>query len=137
MMHASRRISFQVETSPSWIIMAHVTANETWVVEAGARVIEKKCAEGFERLAPWETLVYALWVADYAMRNGEDLRFSRNHMVDFSTIGMRVAKELALPRTQELFSMDLCAFEAEYLERFEEVCDEIRRAGLERQPASD
>jgi hypothetical protein len=43
--------------------------NETWVIEAGDAVIQKKARSGMGSLAPWERLVYCLWVADYGMRN--------------------------------------------------------------------
>ena len=41
--------------------------NETWVIEAGDRVIQKKARHGFDSLTIWERLVYSLWVADYGM----------------------------------------------------------------------
>ena len=53
------------------------TDNETWVVEAGDTVIQKKASCGIERLSPWERLVYCLWVADYGMRNAGDHMFGR------------------------------------------------------------
>jgi hypothetical protein len=49
------------------------TDNETWVIETGDTIIRKKTRGGIECLSPWETLVYCLWVADYAMRNAGDL----------------------------------------------------------------
>ena len=101
------------------------TGNESWLVHEGDRVIRKRAAVGVEALAPWEALVYALWWADYAMRNGESLE-AADANCGFHTIGLRAAKQLSLPQTQELFALDLDNFEKEYLDRFEAVCNEVR-----------
>ena len=47
--------------------------NDSWIVEVGGDVAEKKARLGFTKLTTWERLVYALWVADYGMRNAGDL----------------------------------------------------------------
>ncbi|HEX4613078.1 MAG TPA: hypothetical protein VH092_33115, partial [Urbifossiella sp.] len=47
---------------------------------------------------------------------------------DFHANGRLAAGELSLPLAQGLFALDLGRFEAEYLNRFETVCDEIRVA---------
>jgi hypothetical protein len=101
--------------------------NESWIVEEGDRVIRKRTEVGGDSLAPWEALVYALWWADYAMRNGESLT-AANANCGFQANGLRAAKQLSLPLAQELFALDLDRFEKEYLDRFEAVCDEVRAA---------
>jgi hypothetical protein len=103
------------------------TDNKSWVVEEGDRVIGKRAALGAGSLAPWEALVYALWWADYAMRNGGSLA-AADANCGFHTNGLRAAKQLSLSLAQELFALDLDRFEQEYLDRFEAVCDEIRAA---------
>ena len=52
--------------------MSAVTENESWVVDRGALVIEKKAQSGADSLNEWERLVYCLWLADYMMRNAGD-----------------------------------------------------------------
>ena len=47
--------------------------NETWVIEEGDRIIQKKAHFGNNSLTEWESLVYSLWVADSGMRNAGDL----------------------------------------------------------------
>ena len=47
--------------------------NETWLIERGDEIIEKKAAQGYECLSKWERLVYCLWVCDYSIRNAGDL----------------------------------------------------------------
>jgi hypothetical protein len=106
-----------------------LTDNESWIVEEGDRVIRKKVEVGCDGLSPWEALVYALWWADYAMRNGESLETADAHS-GFHANGLRAAKQLSLPLAQELFGLDLHGFEREYLDRFEAVCDEIRAAEI-------
>jgi hypothetical protein len=46
--------------------------NETWVLERGAQIIEKRVVVGDAALNEWERLVYRLWVTDYMMRNAGD-----------------------------------------------------------------
>jgi len=95
----------------------------------GDRIIHKKADFGFDSLTPWETLVYALWVADYAMRNGAARKDANALLMDFQTVALRAAEKLSLPLTRDLFSMELAAFAHAYLDRFDSVCDEIRNAG--------
>jgi hypothetical protein len=57
--------------------------NETWIVEEGDRISQKKARLGFDRLTDWERLVYSLWVADYGMRNAGDLSTARDVYADF------------------------------------------------------
>ncbi|WP_332770517.1 hypothetical protein [Phenylobacterium sp.] len=47
--------------------------NETWLIDTGHDVIEKKAATGPASLNPRERLIYCLWVADYGMKNAGDL----------------------------------------------------------------
>ena len=37
--------------------MSTLLDNETWVIEAGDRVIQKKAHIGFDRLTDWERLI--------------------------------------------------------------------------------
>lgn len=108
--------------------MTGPTDNETWVIEEGDRVIQKKARLGFECLTIWERLVYSLWVADYGMRNAGDLGTAKDVYADFQSTALHAAEELTLPLTRDTFSMAPNALEEEYFERFEAVCDEIRNA---------
>lgn len=102
--------------------------NETWVIETGEEIIQKKSRSGIENLTPWETLVYCLWVADYGMRNAGDLDTAFNLYPTFQTDGYLNAKALALPITQNTFALAKLEFEKQYFGRFEAVCDEIKSA---------
>jgi hypothetical protein len=103
--------------------------NETWVIEEGDRVIQKKARHGFDRLTTWERLVYALWVADYGMRNAGDLSSARDVYADFQSIARHAADALSLPITRAAFVLAPEALEERYFDLFEAVCDEIRSAG--------
>ena len=72
------------ETSP---VLGSFSAaySETWVIEAGDRVIQKKARVGFDRLTDWERLVYSLWVADYGMRNAGDLDTAKDVFPEFQS----------------------------------------------------
>jgi hypothetical protein len=108
--------------------MSGPTVNETWVVEEGDRVIQKKARLGFERLTTWERLVYSLWVTDYGMRNAGSLDTTKDVCADFQTVALRAAEELSLPLTRGAFSMAPDALEEKYFDLFETVCEEIRCA---------
>jgi hypothetical protein len=104
------------------------TDNETWVVEAGDTVIQKKASCGIERLSPWEKLVYCLWVADYGMRNAGDLDTAAEVYPQFHVDAKRMAEALSLPLSHEAFSLSQGDLEREYFDRFEAICIEIRAA---------
>ena len=115
--------------------MTRPSDNETWVIEEGARVIEKKARCGLENLTPWERLVYSLWVADYGMRNAGDLVTAKDIQADFQAMALQAAKALSLPLTRDAFSMEPAALEAEYFDRFDAICDEIKNAEPRSVPA--
>jgi hypothetical protein len=102
--------------------------NETWLIEEGARVIHKRASLGFDQLTRWERLVYALWVADYGMRNAGRLETAKDVCEDFQTVALEAAEALSLAKTRSAFSMTLVALEENYFDQFEEICEEIRKA---------
>lgn len=102
--------------------------SETWVIEAGDRVIQKKAIVGFEHLSDWERLVYSLWVADYGMRNAGNLDTAKDVFPEFQSVARGAAERLALPLTYEAFALAPHALAERYFELFEAVCDEIQNA---------
>ncbi|OOG40584.1 MULTISPECIES: hypothetical protein [unclassified Rhodanobacter] len=42
---------------------------ESWLVEVGGDIIEKKSSQGVESLTPIQLAIYNLWLIDYAVRN--------------------------------------------------------------------
>jgi hypothetical protein len=106
--------------------MAPMPDNETWLINEGDRIIQKKANSGVDHLTPCEKLVYSLWVADYAMRNGEDLEQAKVSFLDFQTTAVEVAEKLNMPVCCDLFSMTTELFEEAYLDSFDGVCNEIR-----------
>jgi hypothetical protein len=106
--------------------MNHHFDDETWLVNAGDAVVAKKA--GGARLSPAERLVYCLWVADYGMRNAGDLDTARDLHHDFQREAAHLAGELRLRFTRESFALSAEALQAEYFERFDRICREIRTA---------
>lgn len=102
--------------------------NETWVVEEGDRIIQKKARVGLAGLTDWERLVYALWVADYGMRNAGDLDTARDVCTDFQSVALQSANKLALPTTHTAFLLAPDILQECYFDLFEAVCTEIRSA---------
>ena len=107
--------------------MSAPTANESWIIDAGGKVIEKKARSGADTLSQIERLIYCLWIADYGMCNAGDLETAHDLYADFQQEAARLARELGLQRTLEAFSLQTAKLEQEYFDRFEEICDEIRR----------
>jgi len=108
--------------------MSAVSENESWVVERGAVVIEKKAQSGADSLNEWERLVYCLWVADYMMRNAGDFANAVDMYPDFQNDAKRLAEQLSLPLACEAFALSQRKLQGEYFDRFEAICDEIRSA---------
>jgi hypothetical protein len=108
--------------------MSAPSDNESWVIDTGDAVIQKKSRGGMTSLSAQERLIYCLWVADYGMRNAGDLDTARDVYPDFQTEASRLARELSLPFTGESFSLPKALLQNEYLERFDRICDEIRNA---------
>jgi hypothetical protein len=104
------------------------TANESWIIDAGDVVIQKKAAAGVGSLSPIERLLYCVWVADYGMRNAGDLEAARALYADFQPDAARLAQELGLPLTHSAFALATADLEREYFDRFEGICDELRPA---------
>lgn len=103
------------------------TANESWIIDEGDVVIQKRVHTGVASLSPIERLIYCVWVADYGMRNAGDLETAHDVYADFQTDAARLAQEFGLQRTHSAFALRTSDLQREYLDRFEEICDEIRR----------
>ncbi|MGF6348390.1 hypothetical protein [Variovorax sp. W2I14] len=104
---------------------------ETWLLEAGDAIIEKRAAQGEASLSPSEHAIYCMWALDYAVRNAgsldalEDVHetaiaeladFARAHKIDMlSTLLDMTADE------------DEEAFVDAYYEQFDTACTELRR----------
>lgn len=102
--------------------------NETWVVEEGGRIVQKQAKVGLDGLTEWERLVYALWVADYGMRNAGDLDTARDMYADFQSVALRSAAKLSLSTTGSAFTLDPDTLQQRYFDLFDAVCAEIRSA---------
>jgi hypothetical protein len=103
-------------------------ANQSWIVQTGDRVIQKKAQAGAASLGDWEQLVYCLWLADYMMRNAGDLANAQDMCPTFQRDAARLAERLGLAATREAFSLSQRKLQKEYFDRFERICDEIKNA---------
>ena len=99
------------------------SANETWLIEAGDAVIQRKARDGFTSLSPFERLIYCLWVADYGMRNAGDLATAGDVYANFQTEGLRLARDAGLPETCEAFALKAPDLQRQYFGRFDLICD--------------
>jgi hypothetical protein len=108
--------------------MSAPSDNETWIIEAGDDVIQKKARDGVSSLSPLERLIYCLWVADYGMTNAGALETAHDLHADFQTEGARLAKELGLQKTHVTFALPTPELQRQYFDRRDKICHEIRYA---------
>ena len=101
---------------------------ETWLLEAGDRVIARRNREGTAALPPIERLIYSLWVADYGMRNAGDLATAADLHPDFLHEGREAASTLGLACSAAAFALSSAALERDYFARFAAIVAEIRAA---------
>jgi hypothetical protein len=106
--------------------MSAPTDNESWIVERGDAVIQRKAARGFNSLTPLERLIYCLWVADYGMRNAGDLVTASDIHASFQTEGALLAKQLGLNLATTAFVLPTAILQNRYFDLFDGICDEIR-----------
>ena len=98
---------------------------ETWIVEVGGAIAEKKAARGNAALTPLERLIYCVWVADYGMRNAGDLVTASDVYDRFQEDAGSLARGLAMPRTHAAFTLPPEDLERCYFELLSGVVDEI------------
>jgi len=106
--------------------MGRPSANETWIIELGGAVIDKKECVGNDKVSPLEMLIYCLWVADYGMRNAGDLETARDLYADFQKEAASLSRNLNLHATHRAFALPEAELEDQYFELFDEICDEIQ-----------
>jgi hypothetical protein len=100
---------------------------ETWLIEAGDGVIERKANFGVSSLSDVERLIYCLWVADYGMRNAGDLDTAYDLYPAFQAEGLELATRLSMPRAKALFEQPRHVMSALYFINFEGVCEELAK----------
>ena len=91
-------------------------------------MVEKRARGGDASLSAWERLVYCLWVADYMMRNAGDFANAVDLHPKFRSEARDLSRKLSLALTYEAFSLPEADLQREYFERFDAMCNEIRRA---------
>lgn len=99
--------------------------SETWLIDAGHAVIEKRRIAGDDALSPRERLIHRFWVVDYAMRNAGDLAIARDLAPDYLAAGRAAADALGMAKASEAFAMSEGELERRYFDLFETLCVEI------------
>jgi len=108
--------------------MSTPSENETWVVEAGGDVVEKKAEVGLNGLSEHEQLLYWLWWADYMMNNAGDFAGAEDLNRDFQSEIVNCANKLDMRFTAETFLLPRETLREQYFDRFDRVCAELRGA---------
>lgn len=100
--------------------------NETWLIDSGHAIIEKKAAIGVAALTPRERLIHCFWMTDYSMRNAGDLTAARDLDPNYRTDAVSAATALGLARVAEMFSLSEGMSERRYFDLFDDLCAELR-----------
>lgn len=100
--------------------------NQTWLIDLGHAIIEKKRAAGVDGLTPRERLIQCFWTIDYSMRNAGDLATARDLAPSFLVDARTAAATLGLPLATETFALSEGELERRYFELFDGICDELR-----------
>ena len=100
--------------------------NETWLIDCGHKLVEKKRAGGVDGLTPRERLIHCFWIADYSMRNAGDLAVARDLDPNFLVDARRMAEAIGLGQAIFAFGLSEGELERRYFDLFEGVCSEIR-----------
>ena len=106
--------------------MVAPTDNETWLIDRGDEIIEKKVGRGIDGLSVWERLVYCLWVADYGIRNAGDLDIAEDLHKGYRQEIVYFSEKLGFKQIAELFSINERLLVEKYSESFEGICSEVR-----------
>ena len=102
--------------------------NESWLIEIGEEIIEKKAAVGICALTNIEHAIYCLWVIDYAVRNSGSLEPVKElyptAIKDLSNLSQTNSWLLNSKTAAE--SENPAQFCSSYYESFENRCGELR-----------
>jgi len=98
--------------------------NETWLIELGDGVIEKKAKFGINTLTDYEKSVYCLWAIDYSIRNSGTL----DALEDIYPEAVSELEYLSSENNWlSKFSIkEISSSEDAYYKNFEEICNELR-----------
>lgn len=102
--------------------------NETWLIEIGDEIIEKKSDSGYETLNEVEKSIYCFWVVDYAVRNSGTLDAVEDLYPQALTELNDHANSNGWSEMSVLIanSSDSAMFCDLYYEKFEMACNEVR-----------
>ncbi|WP_034161456.1 hypothetical protein [Sphingomonas sp. ERG5] len=100
--------------------------NQTWLIDAGHDIIEKKRAHGVDALVPRDRLIHGFRVADYSMRNAGDLATARDLDPRYLADARAAAMVLGLPRAIAAFGLSEGELERRFFDLFDGICDELR-----------
>lgn len=100
--------------------------NERWLLDTADATLRRRAGSGEGVLTPHERLLLCLWAADYGMRNAGDLRTAEDLHPGFSAEARALADVLGLDHMRAVFSLPVARLEAQYFDRFEALCDELR-----------
>lgn len=100
--------------------------NQTWLIDVGHDIIEKKRGQGRDALTPRERLIHCFWIADYSMRNAGDLATARDLDPLYLADGAQAAAVLDMPLARALFGLSEGELERRFFDLFDDLCEELR-----------
>jgi hypothetical protein len=109
--------------------MSNVDDMETWLLETGDEIIEKRAEQGEASLSRPEHAIYCMWALDYAVRNAgslDALEDVHETAIEDLAAFARAEKIGVLSALLDM-AADEEAFIDAYYEQFDAACTELRR----------
>ena len=102
--------------------------NETWLIEVGDKILEKKANSSYTNLNEIDKAIYCLWVIDYAVRNSGTLEPVKELHHSAIQELKETAKSQNWPNISNLLKLsdNEVLFCEKYYEQYEDSCNEIR-----------
>jgi hypothetical protein len=103
--------------------------NETWLLDVGDIIVQRKTASGYKHLSAVEQAIYCFWIVDYAVRNAGDLAPIQDmHPTAIDELERFAASHNIEPLYRLLQTQNNeQAFCESYYANFEGICNEFRR----------
>ena len=101
---------------------------ESWIIERGDEIIQKREISGLNALEPIERLILHVWYTDYCMRNAGDLANLEDLCSGCLSKGVAAAEALQLPKTRAFFARPTNELERHFFDDFNGVVNELAQS---------
>jgi len=99
---------------------------ETWLLDVGDTIIQRKAETGYESLSSTEKAIYCFWVVDYAIRNSGTLEpMTELHASSLDELNVFASSASCKNLSTLLVELNTCGISDSYYSAFSKVCSEL------------